>query len=206
MYAIPWPKLVFLPLSHLLLPSVRTKHWRKEKVKITTHTWKLTTGTAANAESKFPCSQSWMGACLLQPLLLCACLEAVNVTVRSICAPPPLWQEFCAPGPWNPCLPSHEPLVKWGASGRQGCLRDKPSPSLQASPTCKQGKMQTDNMNRKIGHAWVTSNFKNRKGFNTGERKVTGESITHFWWIHLILWLIRLFQRDCFLIFAFKWK
>lgn len=46
------------------------------------------------------------------------------------------------PGPLSPCLPTQEPV-----GGRA-----LPSPSPQASSTCKQGKMQTDNMNRKIGH------------------------------------------------------
>lgn len=88
----PGPNWFYLPLSHLLLPSVRIKYWRKEKVKVTTHTWKLTTGTAANAESKLPCSQSWMETCLLQALLLCLCLGAINVTIKSKCTLPPLWQ------------------------------------------------------------------------------------------------------------------
>lgn len=37
----------------------------------------------------------------------------------------------------------------------------QPSVFLQASPTCKQLEMQTDNINRKLGHTSVISNFKN---------------------------------------------
>lgn len=88
----PGPHGFSLPLSHLLLPSVRIRYWRKENVKVTTHTWTPTTGTPANAESKLPCSGSWMGTCLLQALLLCVCLEAINVIIRSVCIQPPLWQ------------------------------------------------------------------------------------------------------------------
>lgn len=64
-------------------------------------------------------------------------------------------------GPLSPRLPTPEPL---GGTRRQWCRRDNPSPSLQASLTCKHWEMQTDNINKEIGHTSVISNFKNIEG------------------------------------------
>lgn len=71
-------------------------------------------------------------------------------------------------GPLSPHLPAHKFV---GGAGSHWCLRCNRSSSLQASPTCKYQVIRTGNINRKVGHASVISNFKTMEETQGRSRK-----------------------------------